>query len=249
MTNKLIKSGALLGFFLVLFSASAFAEEPYLFEKIISTADQNGGNKFVEISSPVYLDEKYYFKTISMGEDQEAFYSLYSYTKEDGLTLILDSSATLPETTDKISGILDFDVRGDEVVFIGIGESSYTLGIYLLKNGTLTRLVGGSKKMPSRSLYFKEINDVMFLGDGILYTGGRVEREGMYYYRGGQSELLIHQPLDVWAGRKNLTHMKAMAISRLNRIDNEVVFSLRRSTGGQKWVEFYTINQASEINP
>lgn len=227
----------------------AKADEPFTFTKIIATNEPSGQTNFAEISAPIFRNGKFYFKTLALGKKNKPLYSIYSYSPDEGLKLILDPSAKVPGTKYPFSTILDFDVKGDAIVFAGEADHSETLGIYLLQGGKITRLVGGPEKMPTRPLFFKEINDVTFLGDGFVYSGGREEREGLYYFKDGESTLLAHQPIEIWAGRDNLEHMTVQSLSRLTRIDGDLVVSFQKKHSGDLYAAFYSFGSGGALQP
>ena len=231
------------------FVPPAKAEEIFSFQKIVSTIDRDVENRFVEISSPIFREGKHYFKTISLGKKDKPFFSIFSYTPEEGLTKIIDSSAKLPGTDRNMAILYDFDVRDGKVVLIADADRSETLGIYIVENDEITRIVGGPEKMPTRPLFFKQLNEVMFFGNGIVYTGGREMREGLYYYENGESTLLMHKPIAAWARRKGLTHKTVQSFSTINRVGDQLVLSVEQGRGENIRLEFYTLDQQVQLTP
>jgi len=114
---------------------------------------------------------------------------LYVYAA-GSLDVLVDTGTLLPDSGTTLSGAGSPAVAGGDVVFVAEGGGGVVRGIYLLRDGSISRLVDNSTIAPGGSDAFHRFGQVSFDGNAVAFSasvGFPADREGIYYLPiGGQ---------------------------------------------------------------
>ncbi|MCH8172977.1 MAG: hypothetical protein IIA70_06690 [Proteobacteria bacterium] len=235
-----IKTGlTLLSVFLCFISGPAVAGEDWVFEPVLDTEIFYDGIKLHEISLPFKIGDRVFVKTYSLQTDTRV-YGIYEITDGNVVPLFI-ADMDVPETDDPFSYIKAFDVQGEKVVFVGGGKKIASTGIFLFDGQTLTAVVGPTTKIPKRKINFKVLNDVFFSGDSIVFSGGKKSQEGVFRYKNGEVEMLIHEPVQHWTKkqRAKMTHLRVRSVDKILKMEGDVIAKVIKTRNGEPVTEHY----------